>query len=100
MALQNVVVSSPQTADGEQTAVGAISASKQKYDSLSMKFTTQGTYEQFLQFLLDLEQSLRIVDLVALKIAAGSTGAEVSATPKTTEPMYSYDVTIRTYWLK
>jgi Tfp pilus assembly protein PilO len=94
MALQNVVVSTPQTSGGAQTAAGAISASKQKYDSLLMKFSTQGTYQTFLDFLLDLEQSLRIVDLAALKIATGGAAAAGG------EPVYTYDLTIRTYWLK
>lgn len=95
MALQNVSVSAPQTADSSQSAIGAVGASKQKYDSLTMKFTTQGSYEQFLRFLLDLEQSLRIVDLAALTISRADVGAGASA-----EPLYSYEVTIKTYWLK
>jgi|SRR3989338_2211634 len=94
MALQNVVVSAPQEAEAAQTAVGAVGASRQKYDSLTMKFTTQGTYPQFLQFVLDMEQSLRLVELVSLKISSGAVGGSGS------EPLYVYDVTIRTYWLK
>jgi Tfp pilus assembly protein PilO len=93
MALQNVVVSTPQRTEGTQTAVGTISASKQKYDSLTMKFTTQGTYATFQEFLQDLETSLRIVDLVSLKIARSEAGTRA-------EPLYSFDITLRTYWLK
>ena len=92
MALQNVVVSSAQSSQSTQTASGAVGASKQKYDSLTIKFTTQGTYDTFRQFLGDLEKSLRIVDLVSLSLSASSgTGAT---------QLYTYDMTLRTYWLK
>jgi Tfp pilus assembly protein PilO len=94
MAVQNVVVTTQQVDSATQSAVGAISSSKQGYDSITMKFTTQSTYPTFQQFLSDLESSLRIVDLVSLKITPstdGSTGKE---------PGYSFDVTIKTYWLK
>ena len=75
-------------------SIGAIRSSRQEYDSLTTKFTTQGDYKSFLQFMLDLEQSLRIVDLVSLRLAPASTAS------KGGEPVYSFDVTVRTYWLK
>lgn len=93
MALQNVVVSSAGSSNA-QGSTGAIGASKQPYDSLTIKFTTQGTYETFGQFLSDLESSLRIVDLVSLSLARSS------ATGQGTGPLYTYDITLRTYWLK
>ena len=94
MALQNVVVSTAATEEQSSSAIGAISSSRQEYDSLTTKFTTQGDYKSFLQFMLDLEQSLRIVDLVSLRLAPASTAS------KGGEPVYSFDVTVRTYWLK
>lgn len=94
MALQNVVVSSAESVQTtNQSATAAVGASKQKYDSVTLKFTTQGTYDTFLAFLGDLEQSLRIVDLVSLSLSNSA------ATPGR-EPIYTYDVTLRTYWLK
>lgn len=94
MALQNVVVSPAATTQAnQQTASGAVGAGKQKYDSLTIKFTTQGSYDTFRQFLADLEQSLRVVDLVSLSLSNSSgTGAG--------GPLYTYDITLRTYWLK
>lgn len=93
MAIQNVVTSGTTVADSSQSASSVIGASKQKYDSLTVTFTTQGTYETFRIFLADLERSLRIVDLVSLKISSAS--AERSG-----EPIYTYNITLRTYWLK
>ena len=94
MALQNVAVSSAETTQSAQTAIGAVGASKQKYDSLTIKFMTQGTYQTFRSFLTDLEASLRIVDLVALSIS------RAGATEGINQPLYTYDITLRTYWLK
>jgi len=97
LAMQNVVVSSSQSTQGTQTAIGSVSSSKQKYDSLTLKFTTQGTYETFRNFLGDLQRSLRIVDLTSLNIARASEGGD-SAAPGAI--LYKYDVVVRTYWLK
>lgn len=98
MAVQNVVVSSNQAAQGAQTAIGSVSSSKQKYDSLTIKFTTQGTYDTFRAFLADLQQSLRIVDLTSLTITR--TADNATAIGGGTTPIYSFDISLKTYWLK
>ncbi len=99
LALQNVDVSSSASVDTKsQTVVGAIGASNQKYDSLTLTFGTRATYKNFVDFLRDLESSLRIVDLVSLSIAPES--GVTSSSVKGAEPQYSYKITLRTYWLK
>lgn len=104
LGLQNVDVSGSSGASSakSQTALGAIAASGQKYDSLTLKFTTHGTYTAFLQFITDLESSLRVVDLVSLSISSNTPGTSGPSGAKQTvgEPQYTYDVTLRTYWLK
>lgn len=97
MAIQNVAVSSSQAGQATKTAIGAVSASKQKYDSLTLKFTTQGTYENFRAFLDDTQKSLRIVDLVSLGITRA---AEDKATPVGSPLLYNFEVSLKTYWLK
>lgn len=93
MALQNVVISNPTSEAAGSSVIGIIGGSSQKYDSLTLKFATQGTYQNFAAFLQDLEASLRVVDLVALSLSRDS------VEPKA-EPTYKYNITIRTYWLK
>jgi len=94
LALQNIVVSTPsQTSD--QNDASAVGASNAAYDSLTLSFTTIATYDQFMQFLTDLETSLRIVDLASLKIAPSGASAGKGA-----QPTYAFDLTLRTYWLK
>ena len=115
LALQNVDVSSAQKQTAKsQTALGAIGASNQKYDSLTLTFSTISTYSDFVGFLMSLESSLRIVDLVSLSISsAGSastpTASATNAFPTSnarnsagsrTEPLYTFNMTLRTYWLK
>ena len=98
MALQNVIISSPLSEEGSPGVIGAIGGGRQKYDSLTLKFTTRGTYQSFSTFLQALEASLRIVDLVSLSIERET--ASQSDTKQETEPTYRYDMTLRTYWLK
>lgn len=103
LGLQNVDVSGATgatTAKG-QTAIGAVAASNQKYDSLTLKFTTHGTYDAFVQFMSDLESSLRVVDLVSLTISRDTlAGGSTDASARVGTPVYTYDITLRTYWLK
>lgn len=94
MPVQNVSISSPssETDEKKQTAIGSITSGKQKFDTLTVKFSTRTTYENFVQFLEALQSSLRLVDLVALTISPqGAQGGE---------RVYAYDITIKTYWLR
>ena len=106
MNLQNVVISNPAGESVDKTVIGAINAGKQKYDSLTLKFTTRGTYSNFVQFLEELESSLRIVDVVSLSLFQdGSINSASQAEDGTravgqSESIYRYDITIRTYWLR
>ncbi len=93
MALQNVVVSTPGAGQSTQSAVGTISSSREKYDVLTTKFSTQGTYAAMQQLITDLETSLRLIDLTEVKVAAGTDTLGG-------EPLYGFEVTLRTYWLK
>lgn len=91
IAVQNVVVSRPA---GGETSQGStvIGPSREQYDSVTLSFATVATYEGFQALLLDLESSLRVVDVLNLSLSAD--GAAPGA-----EPMYRFDITLRTYWL-
>lgn len=92
MTLQNVDISSPDTQSG--SVVSSIANAAQPYDSLTIQFSTHGTYQQFLQFLTALESSLRLVDLQTLTISPSTQGTAG------TQPAYSYSMTVQTYWLR
>ncbi len=88
LALQNVVISggSPSEKPEEQAVIGP---DTEVYDSLTLRFATTGSYEQFLIFMNDLERSLRVVDVEQLKINSSEAPAQLR-----------FDITLRTYWLK
>ena len=98
MALQNVVISNPLIEEGSSGVINAIEGGRQKYDSLTLKFATRGTYQNFVTFLQELEVSLRIVDLVSLNIEREIRSQ--SETRSEPGPTYRYNMTLRTYWLK
>jgi len=93
MAVESVTVSTSASAASSGSSLGSIGASQQRYDSLTLRFSTQATYPVFVEFLKQLESSLRIVDLVALSLSPQS-GLLFG------ETTYRFDITIKTYWLK
>lgn len=98
MGLENVDVSTPASAATVSNGIGS-GSSGQKYDSVTLNFSTRGTYQNFMQFLGGLEQSLRIVDLVSLQLQPDGSGSIVQGAGPAL-PVYHYDVVLRTYWLR
>jgi len=72
-----------------QQAAGAVGESNENenYDSVILSFSVQAAYETFKEFLVDLERSLRLVDVIDLQVSLG-------------ENNFDYKVSVRTYWLK
>lgn len=91
MPIANVDVSTPASAGATAGAIGP--AGGQKYDSVTIKFSTTGKYNDFLSLLKDLESALRVVDMVSLSLSPGAGTGSVN-------DYYNYEVTLRTYWLK
>src|SRR3989338_11700444 len=100
LALQNVDVSSSEKQGTKSpVSIGSVGTSNQKYDSLTLTFGTSASYSKFVEFMTALEPSLRIVDLVSLSIAATDT-SQIGTKSQASEPLYTYNITLRTYWLK
>ena len=99
---------------------------QRKYQSVVLEFSVVATYADMLAFMRDIERSLRLVDLVQLKIgsaqsqqqqlefsqipaelarfnqqARGQNGAQglLQTGVNGIEPSYTFTVSIRTYWL-
>lgn len=83
---------------GNNTVVGAantnLSPQRQIFsnggkttDSLDISFTATGTYNSFRTFLNGIEHSLRPIDITQLNLTDSKTG------------VYTYDLTLRIYWL-
>lgn len=71
----------------KQDKVVAAGSTKAPYGSMDISFKVTSTYENFVQFLRDLEKSLRIVDVTALSFKSSDTG------------VYDFGVALKTYWL-
>ncbi len=74
------------------------------YDSIKLGFTVTGSYENFIQFLKEIEESLRVVDVTSLVFSTtkptASPGQGAAVSSASVSALYTYAVTIRTYYLK
>jgi len=73
---------------GGATGQGVLIQEEKAYESLLLSFTATATYTQFKNFLRDIEQSLRTLDVVEISFSESETG------------VYEFDVRVRVYWLK
>ena len=65
-------------------------ADTSKVGVVNFSFSVSAKYEVFLEFLKQLEESLRLLDIRSVEISRGSAGSV----------FYDYKVTFETYWLK
>lgn len=73
-------------------------SSVKDYGAWNLQFSTQATYNNFINFLKDLEKNLRVVDLVSVEF---SSNAGRGATPNSSLPeVYRFNFKLKTYWLK
>ncbi len=77
----------------ESVAPGALN---NNYGTWDLEFSTQGSYTNFINFLKDLENNLRIVDISSIAFSS-DTGGGSSLSPL---EVYRYSFKIKTYWLK
>lgn len=57
-------------------------------DTVSISFSVTATYQQFIDFMRDLESNLRIMDMTKLTLTSNDSGT------------YDFGVELRTYWLR
>jgi hypothetical protein len=103
MVLKNVKYNVVEKTDAAATSVqGAVQGgnvaaiSNKDYGIWNLEFSTEGTYNNFLNFLRDLESNLRIVDISSITFSS-----DVGVRPGSFLPdVYTYDFKIKTYWLK
>ncbi len=99
MVLKDVhyeVISKEDEAKTGTRQAGTTKNTNQEYGSWDLEFSTEGSYNDFVNFTKDLEQNLRVVDIVSVQFSSGSTDTIKSASQKP----YKYKFKIRTYWLK
>ncbi|MBU0611921.1 hypothetical protein KKA39_00410 [Patescibacteria group bacterium] len=80
-----------------QTAQSA-SVTKQlnkDYGTWDLEFSTQGSYGNFVNFMRDLENNLRVVDVSSIQF-----DSSVATAQGASSGVYKYGIKIKTYWLK
>lgn len=99
MVLKDVKYNTKKEETETQTAgiaQGGVSLQPKDYGILDLEFSTQGTYSNFVNFVKDLENNLRIVDISAVQFSSNiGVGAN-----KNLPEAYKYNFKIKTYWLK
>jgi Tfp pilus assembly protein PilO len=80
-----VGVASQQAANSQQLA-----NTQKDYGTFELEFSVTGPYQNFLSFIQDLEQSLRLVDIESVTFQSADLGGSTM----------KYLVRVRTYWLK
>ncbi len=65
-----------------------VGAGNSSYGTLSLSFTVTSSYNNFLSFLSDLENNLRIIDVTGINFTSSDNG------------QYDFGITLNTYWLK
>lgn len=73
------------------------SKTTQTYGTFDLQFKTQATFENFSQFLKDLEHNLRQIDIKGISFAINSDAARITGLDPS---IYEYTVKVETYWLK
>lgn len=100
MVLRDVKYDTKKTAEENNTNTvrGAMPTTENKnYNVWDLEFSTQGSYANFINFLKDLENNLRIVDIASVEFTSNAaSGAGIAPTGS----VYKYGFKIKTYWLK
>lgn len=98
MALKNVKYNTTSALSPTTTTPGELAQLANKnYGVWDLEFSTTGTYNNFLNFTRDLENNLRIVDIVSIDFSSATGGVAGSAD---SSAAYTYNFKIKTYWLK
>jgi len=85
---RNLVAKNISVGDMTQTTSNTIGQSNASYGTLSLKFSVNSSYNNFLNLLQDLENNLRLLDITNISFNATDSG------------FYDFNVNLNTYWLK
>lgn len=86
-----------QEVGGSEIVDKTIKQDSKEYGTWDLGFSVKGSYPNFLSFIKDLENNLRIVDISSVSFSSVSTLAPDKMQSSDT---YQYNFNIKTYWLK
>ncbi len=88
MSIKNIRINT-EAGKEEASVIEAQGGSNTELGTVTFDFSVTGSYQNFQGFLRNLASSLRLIDVDAVTLSAGATG-----------DVYTYGVSIKTYWLK
>ncbi|MCX6739209.1 MAG: hypothetical protein NT098_04150 [Candidatus Parcubacteria bacterium] len=92
MALSNARVALAEKPSA-QTIGEAIVSDSSVYGTGKLDFSVTGTYEDYISFVKDLEQSLRLINITSISLSGATSGTA-------DRDIYNYKTSFDTYWLK
>jgi Tfp pilus assembly protein PilO len=84
LTLKNIKLETTVKTDSKEK----IGQDNKKYGTVGLSFSVSSSYDNFQNFLNDLEKSLRLVDITDLSVTGTDSG------------VYDFSVSLKTYWLK
>ena len=93
ITITNIGVEGGSNSETEENENSVIDANTTGFDygAIELSFSVVSTYNNFKRFMMDLEDSLRLVDITSFSVAPASTE---------TGELYSFSVSLNTYWLR
>ena len=88
LAIRDIDIEEAEEEEGDERTPVARQRDNAPYNSIDLSFTVTSSYANFVDFINDLEKSLRIVDITKITFTPGDSSN------------YNFKVTLRTYWLK
>ncbi|MFH1454962.1 MAG: hypothetical protein ABIF22_01435 [bacterium] len=85
---RNLIAKNISVGDMAKITSDTIGGDNTPYGTLSLKFTVNSSYNNFLNLLKDLENNLRLVDITNISFNATESG------------FYDFNISLNTYWLK
>jgi len=100
MVLKDVKYNTTSEDSSEQTTstVQKKDSSNKNYGIWDLEFSTQGTYNNFISFIKEMESNLRIVDISSIEFFSNA-NSSIGINPSAQE-VYKYNLKVKTYWLK
>jgi len=87
MRIKNVTINKK-----DNREVGVIGPSNKLFESVKLSFSVISPYDNFIQFIKNIEKSLRVVDITEVSLV--QQGDEIN------NLIYEYRIGLETYWLK
>ena len=85
---RNLIAKNISVGDMSGNSKNTIGENSELYGTLSLSFTVNSTYNNFLNLLQDLENNLRLLDITNISFSSTNSG------------FYDFNVSLNTYWLK